>query len=75
MSLDLFKFFLPQNRVSEVVLSQIEINKTVLHQSNIVIVNCQLFNMKIAVNFLLNTGDKIMKFLALAVMRKISLDN
>ena len=60
-----FKLFF-QNRVSEVVLSQIEINKIVLYQSNIVIVNYQLFNgVKIAVNFLSNTGDKIMNFLAL----------
>src|ERR1700676_4331915 len=32
---------LPQNGVFEIVLSQIETDKTVLHQSNIVTVNCQ----------------------------------
>ena len=36
-----FMFVLPQNRVFEIVLSQFETNKTVLHQSNIVTVNCQ----------------------------------
>ena len=52
----------------EVVLSQIEINKKVLHQSNIVTAKCQLFNsMKNAVNFMLNIVVEIMKLLTSAV--------
>jgi hypothetical protein len=63
-----FNFFLPQNGVFDsAVLSQIEINKKVLHQSNIVTVNCQLFNsMKNAVNFMLNIVDEIINILTLA---------
>ena len=38
-----FKFILPQNGVSEVVLSHIEMNESVLPQSSIVTVSCQLF--------------------------------
>jgi hypothetical protein len=54
--------------VFEVVLSQIEINKKVLHQSNIVTVKCQLFNsMKNAVKFMLNIVVEIMKLLTSAV--------
>ena len=52
----------------EIVLSQIEINKKVLHQSNIVTVQCQLFNsIKNAVNFMLNIVVEIMKLLTSAV--------
>ena len=63
-----FKFILPKNGVFEIVLSQIETDKTVLHQSNIVTVNSQWLNsMKIALNFMLNIGDKITKNLTSAV--------
>jgi hypothetical protein len=65
-----FKFILPQNGVSEVVLSHIEMNKTVLSQSSIITGNCQLFkNLENSVNSLLNIGDKIMEFLASMVQK------
>ena len=59
---------LASEQVFEVVLSQIEINKKVLHQSNIVTAKCQLFNsMKNAVNFMLNIVVEIMKLLTSTV--------
>ena len=65
---EVFEIALPQNGVFEIVLSQIETDKTVLHQSNIVTVNCQWLNsMKIALNFMSNIGDKITKNLTSAV--------
>lgn len=39
-----YKFVSPQNRVFGVVLSQTEMNNTVLFQSNIATVNCQIFS-------------------------------
>jgi hypothetical protein len=63
-----FKFILPQNGVSEVVLSHIEMNESVLPQSSIVTVSCQLFKcVENSVNSLLNIGDKTMKWLTSAV--------
>jgi hypothetical protein len=63
-----FKFILPQKGVSELVLSHIEMNKTVLPQTSIVTVKCQLFkNVENNVNSLLNIGAKIMIFLSSAV--------
>src|SRR5882762_2814738 len=57
-----------QNGMFEIILLQIETDKTVLHQSNIVTVNCQWLNgMKIALNFMSNIGDKITKNLTSAV--------
>jgi len=57
-----FLIYLASDRVFEIVLSQIETDKTVLHQSNIVTVNCQwLHGMKMLWILCQILGTKLQK--------------